>query len=168
LVEYHSSTHKEWLPATIVNRDQEGRVVIDLKPNTWIPLEVQAQMLRPRRMQPQDQRQVATPVRARSPFHNGVPRVMTPGRMFENYNQYPSRQASPPRQPGSRVPTPGRASTPGRGDAAGRPSAPFAAGSPAGVPRLPPSVAGWGGRDGGAFHNPSRAANIAGRAIAGL
>jgi NIMA (never in mitosis gene a)-related kinase len=48
LVEYHSNTHKDWLPATVVSVDAEGRIVIDLKPNTWIPRETQAAQVRPR------------------------------------------------------------------------------------------------------------------------
>lgn len=75
LVEYHSHTHKDWLPATIVNVDAEGRCVIDLKPNTWISLETQAHDLRPRRSSPGYHAHaahaaangVATPLRQRSP-----------------------------------------------------------------------------------------------------
>merc|ERR1719253_2301612 len=36
LVEYFSGTHKNWLPATVINSDNGGQIVIDLKPNTWI------------------------------------------------------------------------------------------------------------------------------------
>eukprot|EP00928_Gymnodinium_smaydae_P011395 TRINITY_DN14209_c4_g1_i1.p1 TRINITY_DN14209_c4_g1~~TRINITY_DN14209_c4_g1_i1.p1 ORF type:complete len:696 (-),score=140.69 TRINITY_DN14209_c4_g1_i1:320-2407(-) len=49
LVEYHSVSHKEWLPATVLKVDDEDRVVIDLKPNTWISKEEQASKLRRRK-----------------------------------------------------------------------------------------------------------------------
>mmetsp|Transcript_3947 Transcript_3947/g.10879 ORF Transcript_3947/g.10879 Transcript_3947/m.10879 type:complete len:493 (-) Transcript_3947:171-1649(-) len=48
-VEYHSNTHKDWVQATVTSVDGEGRVIIDVKPNTWISKEQQAQQLRPRR-----------------------------------------------------------------------------------------------------------------------
>merc|ERR1719456_196006 len=40
-VEYHSATHREWLPATITDVDSEGQILMDVKPNTWITVEVQ-------------------------------------------------------------------------------------------------------------------------------
>lgn len=49
LVEYYSNTHKYWLPATVINVDNEGSVIIDLKQNSWITLEQQRQQLRPRK-----------------------------------------------------------------------------------------------------------------------
>merc|ERR1719440_1620908 len=71
LVEYHSNTHKNWLPATVANVDAEGRIVIDLKPNTWISLDTQAHDVRPRRASPYHAGPaipaVATPLRQRSP-----------------------------------------------------------------------------------------------------
>lgn len=48
LVEYWSVSHNEWLPAEITNMDAEGRVIIDLKPNTWLSKEDQAARMRPR------------------------------------------------------------------------------------------------------------------------
>lgn len=48
LVEYWSVSHGEWLPATIINTDMHGQVIIDLKPNTWISKEDQASKIRPR------------------------------------------------------------------------------------------------------------------------
>lgn len=53
-IEYLSSTHKDWLLATVVDVDNEGRIVIDLKPNTWISRSMQAQQVRPRRKQHPD------------------------------------------------------------------------------------------------------------------
>jgi hypothetical protein len=52
LVEYHSSSHKDWLPATILKVDSEGRIIIDLKPNTWITKEEQTTKVRRRGLQP--------------------------------------------------------------------------------------------------------------------
>mmetsp|Transcript_129760 Transcript_129760/g.361487 ORF Transcript_129760/g.361487 Transcript_129760/m.361487 type:complete len:473 (+) Transcript_129760:58-1476(+) len=49
LVEYYSNSHKSWLPAIISSVDGQGSVAVDLKPNSWIPPEQQAQQLRPRR-----------------------------------------------------------------------------------------------------------------------
>eukprot|EP00450_Noctiluca_scintillans_P007356 CAMPEP_0194495186 /NCGR_PEP_ID=MMETSP0253-20130528/12869_1 /TAXON_ID=2966 /ORGANISM="Noctiluca scintillans" /LENGTH=471 /DNA_ID=CAMNT_0039336407 /DNA_START=106 /DNA_END=1521 /DNA_ORIENTATION=- len=49
LVEYLSSTHRDWLPATVLNIDGDGRIIIDLKPSTWLSKEEQAQKVRPRR-----------------------------------------------------------------------------------------------------------------------
>ncbi|CAJ1334300.1 unnamed protein product [Effrenium voratum] len=52
LVEYHSSTHNDWLPATVLKDDASGRIIIDLKPNTWMTAEEQAQKIRPRKVEP--------------------------------------------------------------------------------------------------------------------
>merc|ERR1719237_880985 len=49
LVEYYSNSHKDWLPATIINVDYEGRIIIDLKPNTWISRDEQATRVRLRK-----------------------------------------------------------------------------------------------------------------------
>mmetsp|Transcript_43249 Transcript_43249/g.97558 ORF Transcript_43249/g.97558 Transcript_43249/m.97558 type:complete len:522 (+) Transcript_43249:141-1706(+) len=85
LVEYHSSTHKDWLPAVVVGVDGDGRIVIDLKPNTWISREAQASQVRPRR------RESGTPMRHGSPC----------------------REQSSPCWLGRPLPSPGRAGTPG-------------------------------------------------------
>lgn len=50
-VEYHSSTHNDWLPATVLKDDEKGRIVIDLKPNTWMSPEEQAQKIRCRKVE---------------------------------------------------------------------------------------------------------------------
>jgi len=47
-VEYYSETHKEWLPAVITNVDPDGRVMLNVKPNVWLGLEVQGAKVRPR------------------------------------------------------------------------------------------------------------------------
>lgn len=31
LIEYYSVSHGDWLPATVVKADSEGRIIIDLK-----------------------------------------------------------------------------------------------------------------------------------------
>lgn len=46
MVEYYSVTHGEWLPATIVDVDTTGRVMIDLRPGVWLSAELQASKIR--------------------------------------------------------------------------------------------------------------------------
>lgn len=67
LIEYHSSTHREWLPAQIIDADAEGRIVIDLKPGTWIARAAQATTVRPRRVSPGPAPVAVPPYRQRSP-----------------------------------------------------------------------------------------------------
>jgi len=129
LVEYHSATHKDWLPAVVINVDYEGKIVIDLKPNTWLSKDEQSAKIR-RRSKAHNSSPgynpvaaavgVATPLRQRSPslgaqagsahgreaspaLFAGVPaRALTPSRM---------REGSPYRYGaggnGSRAPSPG-------------------------------------------------------------
>mmetsp|Transcript_18057 Transcript_18057/g.38584 ORF Transcript_18057/g.38584 Transcript_18057/m.38584 type:complete len:640 (+) Transcript_18057:144-2063(+) len=47
-VDYWSPSHKDWLPATVINTDEDGRIIIDLKPNTWLSKEDQQQRVRRR------------------------------------------------------------------------------------------------------------------------
>ena len=47
-MDYHSKTHKVWLPATVIDTDLNSAIVIDLKQFTWIPMEQQAWKIRPR------------------------------------------------------------------------------------------------------------------------
>lgn len=47
LVEYHSVSHEEWLPGVVVQAGEDGRIIIDRKPNVWISLEEQATKVRP-------------------------------------------------------------------------------------------------------------------------
>jgi len=54
-VEYHSETHQEWLPANVTDVDTKGRILMDVKPNTWISVEVQAEKVRLRKP-PSDQK----------------------------------------------------------------------------------------------------------------
>merc|ERR1712176_1137244 len=44
-VEYYSTTHSTWLPAVVTDMDREGRIIIDVKPNTWIDKEQQSQFI---------------------------------------------------------------------------------------------------------------------------
>lgn len=48
-VEYYSATHHEWLPASITDVDSNNQILMDVKPNTWISLEVQSEKVRPRK-----------------------------------------------------------------------------------------------------------------------
>lgn len=48
MVEYHSAAHKDWLPAVIIDVDDSGKIVMDLKPNTWVGVAEQAVKIRPR------------------------------------------------------------------------------------------------------------------------
>jgi len=69
-VEYYSGTHNDWLAAVIINADTHGRIIIDLKPNTWITKEDQAMKVRPRKKAVVDRnypRACPTPLRNRSP-----------------------------------------------------------------------------------------------------
>lgn len=47
-VEYYSETHGEWLPATITGVDADGKVMLNVKPNVWITLDVQGSRIRPK------------------------------------------------------------------------------------------------------------------------
>eukprot|EP00747_Dinoflagellata_sp_TGD_P144130 gnl/TRDRNA2_/TRDRNA2_176460_c3_seq9.p1 gnl/TRDRNA2_/TRDRNA2_176460_c3~~gnl/TRDRNA2_/TRDRNA2_176460_c3_seq9.p1 ORF type:complete len:563 (+),score=112.99 gnl/TRDRNA2_/TRDRNA2_176460_c3_seq9:92-1780(+) len=69
LVEYHSSTHKDWLPAKVNDVDSKGSILINLKPNAWISKEEQSTKIRPRwDSHPKPvARQAAPPSRAASP-----------------------------------------------------------------------------------------------------
>eukprot|EP00929_Paragymnodinium_shiwhaense_P064408 TRINITY_DN3224_c0_g2_i1.p1 TRINITY_DN3224_c0_g2~~TRINITY_DN3224_c0_g2_i1.p1 ORF type:complete len:518 (-),score=162.45 TRINITY_DN3224_c0_g2_i1:127-1680(-) len=48
LVEYFSNTHQKWVPTSVTSVDAQGQVIVDVKPNTWMSLEQQAQQLRRR------------------------------------------------------------------------------------------------------------------------
>lgn len=48
-VEFYSVSHKEWLAAFITAVDDYNRIKVDLKPNTWISMDVQEQRVRTRR-----------------------------------------------------------------------------------------------------------------------
>merc|ERR1712232_948919 len=48
LVEYFSATHKAWIPARVTCTDGSGRIMVDVKPDTWIATEQQAWQIRTR------------------------------------------------------------------------------------------------------------------------
>jgi len=151
-VEYHSSTHKDWLQAIVIEVDGDGRIVIDLKPNTWMSKESQAQQIRPRRRCASDpaigSQPCRSPVREHSPSVAARRRPASPG----------SHAATP--AGGSRSGTPSRAPTPSRAHPpARRNSTPQARqlGAPPGIPRARASPI-----------RPCRVANVAGMAIAGM
>lgn len=160
LVEYYSKTHKEWLPAKIINVDEEGRIVIDLKPNTWIPLGDQAKSVRPRRapaqpaapvsVQPAQRERGASPMRR----ENGCgSRVNTPGSRAGTPQRGVTPVANAPQYhggPGSRAASPHLQ----RGGAA--PSSAAIRQGPPGLPRREPSPL-----------RPRMAAGVVGRAIVG-
>eukprot|EP00931_Biecheleriopsis_adriatica_P060437 TRINITY_DN362_c0_g1_i1.p1 TRINITY_DN362_c0_g1~~TRINITY_DN362_c0_g1_i1.p1 ORF type:complete len:515 (+),score=88.94 TRINITY_DN362_c0_g1_i1:30-1547(+) len=177
LVEYHSSTHRDWLPAQVIDVDPDGRVLIDLKPGTWIPKATQAMLVRPRRIAPpaapvSGARACATPQRQRSPSVGRGFRDLTPGRGVRDSSPWGgvhvphggaaagagSRADTPVRRRSIREPSPvhcSRNSSPWRDEQSrlhGLGIAP-APGVPGRSPLLP---------------RPSRAVNAAGAAIAGM
>jgi len=142
LVEYWSVSHNEWLPATVIDADAAGKIIIDLKPNTWISKEDQTSKVRRRAGQ------AGTP--------SGRPGSRGPGfgaespqiRRTPSLDRFgaPVRAPSPRRAPSpSRAQSPaGRAASPSgwRGvDAPGRAASPcrrFDAGTPRRPPGFPP------------------------------
>lgn len=130
LVEYFSGTHKDWLPAVVLNVDGDGRIIIDLKPNTWICHAEQASKIRPRKkpdgaMPP---RASASPMRQRSQSRDASPaRDLSPARYGPGGNGSragtPRRDASPSPVVGSRAGTPMR----NRGETPSRAASPRAA-----------------------------------------
>lgn len=49
-VEYYSGTHNEWLPASVIDVDGKRQILMDVKPKTWISVEIQGEKVRPRQM----------------------------------------------------------------------------------------------------------------------
>ncbi|CAK0890268.1 unnamed protein product [Prorocentrum cordatum] len=171
LVEYLSSTHQEWLSATVSAADCAGRVQIDLKPNTWITPEDQATKVRPRRPAAAV-RGVATPARGRASQRALEPRGPSPvarrnwaaGALDRN----PQRSPSVDGVPGSRNATPvpaerdfsparfaaggpgSRANSPRRSPSRGRSPSPSRGG--AGAPRCGGAAAASPRLGGGAAH----------------
>merc|ERR1719188_454868 len=76
-VQYYSETHGEWLPATITNVDADGRIMLNVKPNVWISLEVQGAKVRPKEAEAASAAQPAAaeglPPRPRGSGGPGVP-----------------------------------------------------------------------------------------------
>lgn len=99
-VEYWSDTHKEWLPATVKDVDADGRVIVDLKPKTWLTLEVQSQRVRPRQSS-----NVSTPEAENIPALKPKPAAYTPRDGRPPLNALPGDQLSQDRKPLSRQPS---------------------------------------------------------------
>mmetsp|Transcript_137529 Transcript_137529/g.343143 ORF Transcript_137529/g.343143 Transcript_137529/m.343143 type:complete len:527 (-) Transcript_137529:79-1659(-) len=196
LVEYYSNTHKDWLPATVVNVDDAGRIIVDLKPNTWITRDQQASAVRPRSKlnaepahcpAPALAPPMAPPMRQRSPSAGHLPsRAPSPGRaLYEPMHgggAVGSRCGTPSRvgpQRRSREPSPAgigsRANTPSRGSTptgcraqSPRGGRGLLPGGPPGMPRAPmPGPIDRHSPPPGGLARPCRAANAAGMAIAG-
>lgn len=150
-VEFLSTSHKEWLPATIIRVDSEGRIIIDLKPNTWISKEEQQNRVRPKAQKAPAYQQRQSGSRAASPMLQ---------RNASAERGYPG-QASP--AGGARAGTPSRASSPRRALSRDAPpsrgASPRGGVGPYGTPRRPPGMP------------PARAASplrSGGRSIAGM
>mmetsp|Transcript_94322 Transcript_94322/g.177478 ORF Transcript_94322/g.177478 Transcript_94322/m.177478 type:complete len:473 (+) Transcript_94322:58-1476(+) len=76
LVEYYSGTHGEWLPATVIAVDDQGRITLDIKPNAWLSSRLQADRVRPRPKHLEAAAQVPAadaPVLARRPSRRDTP-----------------------------------------------------------------------------------------------
>mmetsp|Transcript_50930 Transcript_50930/g.146317 ORF Transcript_50930/g.146317 Transcript_50930/m.146317 type:complete len:526 (-) Transcript_50930:438-2015(-) len=70
-VEYYSETHGEWLPAQVTNADPDGRIMLNVKPNVWISIDVQCKRVRPRASA--SQQSSAEQNGARAPSSRGRP-----------------------------------------------------------------------------------------------
>lgn len=117
-VDYYSETHKEWLGATVTAVDGDGRIQLNVKPNVWLSLEIQAAKVRPRGGVSSAGVPAAAarpssisrpPPAASSPSRGQKPPDRRDGGMVRN----PSRDAL------ARQPTPGRVSSPRRDLGAG-------------------------------------------------
>jgi NIMA (never in mitosis gene a)-related kinase len=122
-VEYYSETHKEWLPAVITNVDPDGRIMLNVKPNVWLGLEVQSQKVRPRdgAGAGASQENASAAEKPPRPAASGA----SPARRSDDRRSPPARQPSQdaarrqgsreglPKQEAERYPTPG-ARRPGR------------------------------------------------------
>lgn len=139
LVEFWSNSHNDWLPAHVKNVDASGRIIIDLKPNTWISKDEQSTKVRPRAPavveRPYSGRrpsqQGASPQLPRPPLHRSPS-------WGNNDNRAPS--------PAGRIGTPLRSQSP---SSRGREMTPMRAASPSNrggremTPLRAPSPSGW-------------------------
>mmetsp|Transcript_98921 Transcript_98921/g.176248 ORF Transcript_98921/g.176248 Transcript_98921/m.176248 type:complete len:493 (+) Transcript_98921:52-1530(+) len=119
-VDYYSETHGEWLPASVTAAGEDGRIQLNVKPNVWISLEIQAAKVRPR--------QAATPAAApAAPAAPGRPPsvsrpAQSPGRPGRSRDGGGALARNPSRDggvagyqaPPGRQGTPGRAASPRR------------------------------------------------------
>eukprot|EP00929_Paragymnodinium_shiwhaense_P095126 TRINITY_DN5609_c0_g1_i6.p1 TRINITY_DN5609_c0_g1~~TRINITY_DN5609_c0_g1_i6.p1 ORF type:complete len:548 (-),score=113.54 TRINITY_DN5609_c0_g1_i6:66-1613(-) len=107
-VEYFSSSGAQWVPAVVLKIDEKANVLIDLKPKQWMSREEQRKKLRHRQKEPAPPaatpRNVATPMRHRSPAPSPTPQQAQP--QSARYRS-PSAEhgARPPPHPAARVPS---------------------------------------------------------------
>mmetsp|Transcript_93008 Transcript_93008/g.165417 ORF Transcript_93008/g.165417 Transcript_93008/m.165417 type:complete len:653 (+) Transcript_93008:43-2001(+) len=155
LVEYWSVSHGEWLPAQVINTDLDGRIIIDLKPNTWIPKEDQVAKVRRR-----PGAGVGSRAGSRAPSVGASPQ-MNRNPSADRFGA-PLRAASPRRapSPGRAMSPAGRAASPSWRSAMGE--APGRAASPrrnadVGTPRRPPGMPPGSGGARGVADSPLRA-----------
>merc|ERR1719161_682824 len=59
VVEYYSETHKEWLPAMVNSVDSDGLILLNVKPNTKLSLEMQSERVRPKQQSSKDDTGIA-------------------------------------------------------------------------------------------------------------
>lgn len=166
LIEFWSNSHKDWLPAQVTDTDANGRILIDLKPNTWISKDEQSQKVRPRRSGGAYERPSSGNRRPQLPQVGGSPQLPRPP-----LHRSPSWGAADNRapSPAGRERTPLRAPSP-----SGRAQTPVRAASPSGrngSGRTPSPQAGYCP---GMYSNPNRPPRVAqsplrvgGAAIAG-
>jgi len=155
LCEFWSNSHQEWLPAVVIDTDATGRLIIDLKPNTWIDKDEQSKKLRPRAKVGVDRPPSGFGGR---PSIGGSPQLPRPP--AGGMNRSPSWGGGPP---GARAPSPagGRAMTPLGGRAAspsGRAMTPMGGRGREMTPRRDCSPVGSRGASpsGGAGYRPPR------------
>jgi len=91
-VEFYSQTHKEWLPAQVSQVDAEGRIILNVKPNVWLSIEVQRERVRPKQEQ-----QASAP--EKPPSSHGDPRRAGERRSQEQDSPNRPRDRHPARQP---------------------------------------------------------------------
>eukprot|EP00928_Gymnodinium_smaydae_P052587 TRINITY_DN3658_c0_g3_i1.p1 TRINITY_DN3658_c0_g3~~TRINITY_DN3658_c0_g3_i1.p1 ORF type:complete len:534 (+),score=103.25 TRINITY_DN3658_c0_g3_i1:187-1788(+) len=187
LVEYLSMSHREWLPATVV-KAEDGKIVLDLKPNTWISAEEQAVKVRPRRGESKSsaggRAADSSPLRRPSPAgsRNSSPMqspVRTPSQAAAaaaaagGVASPSPRWGKPPASPGvdressragSRAPSPGREPARGGGSRAASPRP--EAGQKGGSPHMRPPCLPPRGAD-SPLRRQNAAAAAVGVAIAG-
>lgn len=102
-IEYWSESHKEWLPATVIEHDAGGQIRIDLKPGQWLDFEVQSHRVRqrPSELRRQSPRAPGSAkyMRCDSPMRMGTPgrRIPSAGAGFPQG----SRGGTPMRQRGA-------------------------------------------------------------------
>jgi hypothetical protein len=146
LCEFWSNSHNDWLPAQVIKADATGRVIIDLKPNTWISKDEQTAKMRPRRAAQRQMSANRLQQVGGSPQLPRPPLQRTPSwGSLDNRAPSPSGRAMTPM--GVRAPSPsGRAMTPMGVRAAspsGRMATPSGRQSPSGRAMTPSGRPDW-------------------------